>query len=337
MLKRFGLGSTIIILSLPIFFLGETLRDRQKPVDVRFVISSRPTSYLLQAVHAKGIFKKHGLQVDIIDTGSNYEQAVDNVRQGMADGGIFSLSEPLLLTAEGVPMKVVASIDYSAGADGIVATSDIRSLADLRGRRVAVQKQGLSRFLLQEALRRAALSEADLDIVSEEPLSAVRSFIGNKVDAVVAFEPFLNLAETRRNSHVLFSSAETPGLISDVIVFRAEYVVAHPAEVAAFLRAWFDVIDYLQKGEAERQEVMAFVAIASGVTLNDVEREFDGIKLLDFAANAVAFTNSSDITSLYGSGTRFLEYLELTRKISEPIVLTNVLDSRFIRRGLRWD
>jgi len=134
---------------------------------------------------------------------------------------------------------------------------------------------------------------------------------------------------------LLFSSAEALGLISDVIAFRSSYVAEHPREVAAFLRGWFNFIDELGHGVAQRQEALAVVAIASGVSLQDVEREFLGIKLLDFPDNAVAFTYGDDITSLYGSGARLLDFLTAAGQLREPVELTAVLDPRFIRQGLR--
>src|SRR3989338_4556227 len=234
MLKKICLIATAIILALPLFFLRQTIQSRRQPVDLRFVITSWPSSRLIYAAESKGFFKKHGIKVKIIDAGDDYDNAVEILRQGAADGGTFVLSEPLRLSSEGVPVKVVADLDYSAGADGIVAVADIRSLADLKGRRVAVPVQGFSSLLFEEALRRVSLTEADVVIVPQEPLGAVRAFLARRVDAVVTAEPFLSLAAARRQSHILFSSAETPGLISDVMTFRAEYVSAHPEKVAAF-------------------------------------------------------------------------------------------------------
>ncbi|KKU47224.1 MAG: Aliphatic sulfonates family ABC transporter, periplasmic ligand-binding protein [Parcubacteria group bacterium GW2011_GWA2_46_9] len=335
MLKRINIAAVAVIVILTLVFGWQVLYRRLEPVDLNFVVTSWPASRLIYAVESRGLFKKYGLKVKIIDVGGNYERAVEALRQGEADGGSFVLSEPLRLTAEGLPIKVVASIDYSSGADGIVAVPDIQSLQDLRGRRVAVPVQGFGHLLFQEALRRAALSEDDVIIVPQEPLGAVRAFLAHRVDAVVSVEPYLSLAVARRQSHLLFSSAETPGLISNVIAFREEYVLSHPKKVAAFLRAWFDVIDYFEHGEAERQEVMAIAAIASGVTLANLEDEFRGIELLNFAGNAIAFTYGNDITSLYGSGERLLEFLESTGRILKPVSVFKVLEPSFIRSGLR--
>lgn len=335
MFKKICLISTAIILAMPLFFLWQTIQNQRQPVDLRFVVTSWPASRLIYAAESKGFFKKHGLRVKIIDAGNNYDNALEILRQGAADGGAFVLSEPLRLSSEGVPVKVVADIDYSSGADGIVVVADISSLADLKGRRVAVPMQGFSSLLFEEALNRVGLTEADVVIVPQEPLGAVRAFLARRVDAVVAAEPFLSLAAAQRQSHILFSSAETPGLISNVMTFRADYMSAHPEEVTAFLLAWFELIDYLETGEMERVEAMAMVAMASGVTLGKLEEEFRGIKLLNFADNAVAFTYGNDITSLYGSGERFLKFLESAGKISKPVSVSSVLEPTFIRRGLR--
>lgn len=335
MLKLVNIAAIAVITILTLWFAGMALYERLQPADLTFAVTSWPAARLIYAAESKGFFKKNGIKVDIIDAGDNYVQAYEALRRSEINGGIFALSEPLLLSAEGVPVKVVATIDYSAGADGIVAVSDILSVSDLKGRRVAVPVQGFSLLLLQEALKQAGLAENDVVIVPQEPLGAARDFSTGRVDAVVIAEPYLSLATSRRNSHLLFSSKETPGLISDVIVFRDDYLSSHRQIVTAFLKSWFDLIDYLEQGEAARQEAMAITAIASNTTLDNLENEFRGIKLLNFASNAVAFTYGDEIISLYGSGERLLSFLNSTGNITTPLKLTDILEPSFIRSGLR--
>ena len=333
MLKQINIAAVGIIVLLFLWFSWQTAAER-RPADLRFVVNSWPSSRLIYAAENKGFFKKYGLKVKIIDVGDDNEMAVDILRRDQAEGGSFPLSEPLRLTSEGTAVAAVASMDYSAGADGIVADTDIQSLTDLKGRRVAVPAQGFGLLLFQEALRRSSLSESDVIIVTQNPLEAVRSFFARQVDAVIATEPYLNLASDRRESHLIFSSAETPGLISDLIVFKKDFIVAQPKQVNSFLLAWFDLIDYLERGELERQEVMAVVAISSGVSLKKIDDEFQGIKLLNFAGNAIAFTYGDEVISLYGSGERVLDFLRSTGRILEPVSVPLVLDPSFIRRGL---
>ena len=51
----------------------------------------------------------------------------------------------------------------SLGADGIVATNDIRSIADLEGKTVAFAERTVSQFYLNVLLKEAGLSEADIE------------------------------------------------------------------------------------------------------------------------------------------------------------------------------
>ena len=170
MLKKICLAATAIIMILSLAFVWQTGRDLLSPADLRFVITAWPASRLVYAVKAKGLFKKYGVEVSIIDANANYEIAMDMLRRHAVDGGTFVLAEPLRLTAEGVPVKVVSNIDYSSGADGIVAVADIKSLSDLRGRRVAVPERGVSNLLLREAMRRASLAESDIVLQPQSPL-----------------------------------------------------------------------------------------------------------------------------------------------------------------------
>ena len=119
------------------------------------------------------------------------------------------------------------------------------------------------------------------------------------------------------------------------MTFRQEYVDKNPAAVSSFLRGWFDMIDYLQHSDLQRREILSAVAIAAGVSISEVEQEFKGIRLLNFADNAVAFTRGEDITSLYGSSRRFLTYLKANKQVLPSVDIESIIDPQFIRRGLR--
>ena len=62
-------------------------------------------------------------------------------------------------------MSVCWRIDESLGGDGIVASKDIQSIADLKGKVVAFPERTVSQFYLNVLLKKAGLSEADIEPV----------------------------------------------------------------------------------------------------------------------------------------------------------------------------
>jgi NitT/TauT family transport system substrate-binding protein len=131
---------------------------------------------------------------------------VDAIAGGLQDVVIFS--EP----GED-PLLCVLANDDTRGADGIVAKKDIRSIADLRGKTVAVPVGSTSQFYLNALLKEAGLSEADLEVVDLQGDQGGEAFLLQEVDAVVTFEPWLSQARNAEHGHLLSDTSERPGLL----------------------------------------------------------------------------------------------------------------------------
>ena len=91
-----------------------------------------------------------------------------------------------------------ARIRRSRGGDGILATTDIRTIADLEGRSVAYGDRGISQFYVNVLLREVGLSQAAIDFVDLPADKAAEAFMLGEVDAAVTWEPDLTPARTPR-------------------------------------------------------------------------------------------------------------------------------------------
>ena len=80
----------------------------------------------------------------------------------------------------------------SLGADGIVANKDIQSMADLRGKAVGFAERTVSQFFLNLLLKRAGLSQADIEHIEMSADDAGNAFLMQEVDAAVTWEPWLS-------------------------------------------------------------------------------------------------------------------------------------------------
>lgn len=326
-----GVLSSLFIFGLAGSRLWAILEAKQRPVDMTVAVSSWASGRLLHSAESLGYFARRGIRVAVVDVGDDYNRASREVLAGTADGAALVLSEPLLLSAGGLPMHVMLNLDTSAGAMGIVASDDISTLAELKGKRVAYEPDSFEAFLLDDALSRSGLSENDIISIPKNAIDAGRAFLLREVDAVVTFEPFLRQASSRKDSRVLFTSKEAPGLLPHVAAFRQDYAENHAAELRAFASAWFDMVNDLEHDPERRKEILAIVAIKGGTSLADIERQFAGIRLFSFAENAAAFTYDEATTSLYGSGRRFLTYFERQGKLQRPVDLFTIIDPTILR------
>ena len=127
--------------------------------------------------------------------------------------------------AKGWNLKVVMPIDYSAGADAIVATDSITSVAQLKGLKVAYAPLSPSDFLLGYALKQAGLTKSDVTSINVPADGVPGVMVGGSTKAGVTYDPSVTSivqADNGKKFHVLFSSKPAPGLITDVLGDVAE-------------------------------------------------------------------------------------------------------------------
>lgn len=330
-MKWIGLTATGFIFALAIWFGGQYFYEKAQPADIRLVVTSWPTGQLMYAVKQLGYFSKHGVRVEIMDARDQYSEAVNKLSRGEADAGVLVLSEPLLLTLTGKPMEVVLGLDYSAGADGLVVSQEIKDLADLENKTIAYQPGSFGDLLLQQALTTVGLEESDVITRSLSQAEASRAFLLGEVDAAVTVEPFLSQALVRNGSSVLFSSAESPGLLTDVVTFDADFETNHGGDVTRFVDAWLDFKRDIDTDPHIKSQAYSIVAIRLGETYDTVVDEFAGIHILSEEEIVSAFSRESSTVSLFQSGQTFLNFFNNRMGLDTSMVdLGKVLNNQYV-------
>jgi NitT/TauT family transport system substrate-binding protein len=141
---------------------------------------------------------------------------------------------------------IIATIDISIGADGVVAGPDIESVADLVGKTFAGEINHPGTVLTQVALNEIGKSIADMDMRLINTDDSIAVFEDDSIAAVATWEPMLSQIvnnTSRTGSKVLLSSADYEGLITDVIIVRTDDYQENPEKYAKFLRGIFRAID----------------------------------------------------------------------------------------------
>src|SRR5438309_1404540 len=180
----------------------------------------------------KGFFSKNGVDVDLIvieDPKERFPTLMADKIQMIAS----TVDTALLYMKKPDDFQYVVAIDDSNGGDGIVANKDINTVADLKGKKVAVNEGSVSQFYLNVLLAKAGIKETDLNTVNMTASDAGTAFVAQKVDAAVTWEPALSKGKSAPHGHLLVDSSTTPGLITDVIIAKTSWIKAHQKEVAA--------------------------------------------------------------------------------------------------------
>jgi NitT/TauT family transport system substrate-binding protein len=206
----------------------------------------------------QGYFEKRGIDVDIrlMDGPGERESAylagkLDFFPNTPDAFAIFFANQP---TADG---KIVAALDQSIGADGVVAKEGISSIKDLKGKSVGFQLGITSHFLLLCLLDKAGMKQSDITTQNMEAGEAGAAFVAGKLDAAVTWEPWLSKSKERVGSTVLATSKDTPGLLVDLLLASDRMLSQHPDEVIAFIDAWQEALQYLKQHPEEGVKIIA--------------------------------------------------------------------------------
>lgn len=119
-------------------------------------------------------------------------------------GGVGN-TPPLFAAAAKSRFKVVQAATYGGLGDAIVVPpgSDVTSVADLKGKKVAVAEGSSANYNLLAQLADAGLSYDDVEISNLQPADALAAFSGNHVDAWAIWEPFTSQAEKDAGAQVI--------------------------------------------------------------------------------------------------------------------------------------
>ncbi len=246
----------------------------------------------------KGYFEAENVEVQLIRM-EDPKESFPAMSAGRLDGIVSTIDTMIPHLKTGKEFQYVLALDDSAGGDGIVARKEIKSIRDLKGRRVAVQEGSVSQFFLNVLLRDAGLSEKDVQVVNMKPGDAGAAFVAGRVDAAVTWEPWLSTGKTASHGHMLVDSSQTPGLITDVLVFRRDVIERRPREIQSVVNAWNKAVAYWERNRAESNAVMAR---AVGDWLRDPKLFADvltGVRFYDRPANARFFGTPQQPGPLY--------------------------------------
>ncbi|MBP1083915.1 MULTISPECIES: aliphatic sulfonate ABC transporter substrate-binding protein [Bacillus] len=150
------------------------------------------------------------------NTGASILEALN---AGSIDFATAGDTPSVFAASKGMDLKYIAGGPASPSSEGILIKNDsnIKSIKDLKGKRVAYNKASISQYFLNEALEDAGLSMEDVESVYLNPPDASLAFEQGEVDAWVIWDPYLASSESKGNK-VLQNSA---GIVENRTLFMA--------------------------------------------------------------------------------------------------------------------
>lgn len=247
----------------------------------------------------KGWFKQAG--VDVKFEWFDYVASMDAFAAGKLDAVAMTNGDTLVTGATGAKGVMYLINDYSAGNDMVVAAPGIDSVKALKGKKIGVEIGFVSHLLLLEALKQNGLTEADVELVNVPTNETPQVLASAQVDAIVAWQPNSGQAlQLVPGSKAVFTSADQPGLIYDVLAVAPESLANRRDDWKKVMQVWYRIVDYI-KDPKTREDAVKIMASRVGVPPQEYKAIIKGTKILTLD-EAKAYTGKkSGFGSLHGS------------------------------------
>ena len=283
----------------------------------------------LYCAAANGYFKKYGADVKLVTFSDNSLMA-GALRGGELEASTLTYDQVILADAKGWGLRVVMPLDYSVGGDAIVASAAVRTIQDLKGRKVAFQPLSPSDFLLGYALAQRGLTKKDLQPVNVTPEAVLATMATGLVDAGVTYQPsvsmILELGGGTRY-HVLLSSREARGMITDVLAVRDTTIEHNPNLIVGLIHATLDGLAFMQR---EPAKAAAIIGKALDISAAEVTSQLPSIENPSLSHLGEVFHKSDALPSFHVSGKLIGTILQREGQIEAPPALEATYDERFV-------
>ncbi|WP_165769547.1 aliphatic sulfonate ABC transporter substrate-binding protein [Arboricoccus pini] len=156
--------------------------------------------------------------------------AVEAMTASAIDVTVGSSTSSVVALAAGAPIVLFTYQPLGPQGEAIIVrkADDIRTVADLVGRRVAVNRGGTGEYLLRLAMSRYDLPEGSLTTVYLSPADAGNAFLQGAVDAWAIWDPWLTIALTRYDARVLLDRSAIGSENAIVTLASEEFVARDP-------------------------------------------------------------------------------------------------------------
>jgi len=201
---------------------------------------------------------------------------------GAIDFGNTGEAPPIFAQAAGAPLQYVAYEPPAPKGEAILVPKDspLKSVADLKGRKVALNKGSNVHYLLVKALEKAGVKYSEIEPVFLAPADARSAFERGAVDAWVIWDPFQAAAEAATGARTL---ADGTGVVSNYqFYFSSKKFLESDSRIVDLVLAQLSEVDDWAKGDihAVAQQLAPSIGLSVPVVEVALKRQSYGIKPL---------------------------------------------------------
>jgi aliphatic sulfonates family ABC transporter substrate-binding protein len=220
-----------------------------------------PISGVTIVAKEKGFFEKHGLDISVSGFTSG-KQCLNAVLGGAAEIATTAEAPTTAAAMSKQPIAFLARMEYSDLKTLTAAASGIKSLADLKGKKIAFTAGTGSEVYTVALLKKAGLSKSDVKLTNLRPQDMLPALSAGDIDAYNTWEPHVSNGVKAMGAKV--TELDTKGIYAETfnIVVMKSYLKDNPELISAFLKALIEAEAWMK---ANPEEAIATVAKVAGM------------------------------------------------------------------------
>ncbi|MFS2127373.1 sulfonate ABC transporter substrate-binding protein [Pseudomonas sp. Pseusp97] len=202
-------------------------------------------------------------------------QLLEGLNVGSIDFGVTGETPPVFAQAAGADLVYVAHEPPAPTSEAILLPKDspIKSVAELKGKKVALNKGSNVHYLLVRALEKAGLKYTDIQPVYLPPADARAAFERGSVDAWVIWDPYQAAAEKQLSARTLVDGT---GLVDNHQFYLATrpYAKNHPQVITTLIDEVRSVGQWSQQNPQQvTDQVAPLLGLPADITFTAVKRQ----------------------------------------------------------------
>ncbi|UVI29181.1 ABC transporter substrate-binding protein [Paenibacillus spongiae] len=323
---RFGLLSLFIIIALTLTACGSGgSKSGDDKVTVNIAVNGGLN--LLSVAKEKGWFEEEFAKLNANVEWHEFQSSVPLLEGIVSNRVDFSfIGDGTVVTGKAAnsPFTVISTIGVQGNQNSVIVKTDspIQSIADLKGKKVAVAKGSSAHIFLIKALEKNGMKESDLKIVQLQPDEANSAFQTGSVDAWATWDPFVT-TELKANRARIVESVETMNIVAPALMIgRDKFIEEHPELTTAFLKVYQKSVDWVNGNKDEAAALLA-------------EQKKMDLELVKTLVNYTNYINTPVTADVQAAMQSTADILLEAGTIKDKVDISKTFNNTFIEEALK--
>ena len=230
--------------------------------------------------------------------------------------------------------RIYQQVDFSNGGDGIVVRENIKTAADLRGKKLVLAQNSPSHYFALNMLVSGGVQPPEVQMIfTNDAFQAAAAFNSQKdIAGCVSWAPDIyNLAKIKGN-RMLVTTGDANRMIADVWFARADFARDHGPIIEGIVRGIFDSMEKLKAQDAKKK-VSELMAAGYTIPASDALSMLGDAHSTNWAENFQFFINQNNPTNFERIWQRaYLLYRRIGQISHRPVPFEQVMDFSVIQK-----